>query len=208
MMMSPSDGSMSAQDLSGAALITNECQRGAIGEEALWPSLREAAAPIITPLAWLLESWHTSRRPVVHLLAVRRSDMKAANRNAPMFETSVRKRSLVQGTPSAELLPELGPKPSDLVIHKTHGVASIRSTGLDNTLRNLGIDTVVVTGVSLNVAIPALAFEAVNLGYRVVVPSDAVAGVPETYGHDVLQHTLRLVAQITTTDDLIASLGN
>jgi nicotinamidase-related amidase len=132
--------------------------------------------------------------------------MKAANLNAPLFEVSVRKRSLVKGTVEAELVPELGPEPSDLVLEKTHGVASVRSTGLDNALRNLGVSTIVLTGVSVNVAIPALAFEAVNLGYRVVIPSDAVAGVPGGYAVAVLKHSLSLVATITTTDEVIAAL--
>jgi nicotinamidase-related amidase len=45
----------------------------------------------------------------------------------------------------------------------------------------------------------------VNAGYRVVLPRDAVAGVPAEYGTAVLDNTLSLLATITTTDDLIAS---
>jgi nicotinamidase-related amidase len=187
------------------AVVTNECQRGAIGDEALWPALRDAAAPMVPKLAKLLAASRSAGVLVAHLLAVRRPDMKAANTNAPLFEVSVRKRSLIAGTSAAELLPELGPEPSDLVLHKTHGVASVRSTGLDNVLRNSEVDTLVITGVSLNVAIPALAFEAVNLGCRVVIPSDAVAGVPEDFAQSVLEHSLSLVASITTSDELIAS---
>lgn len=172
----------------------------------MWPELRDAAAPVVPNIARLLAAARSAGVPVVHLVAVRRPDMKAANLNAPLFEVSVRKRSLVKGTAAAELVSELGPEPSDIVLEKTHGVASVRSTGLDNVLRNLGIDRLVVTGVSLNVAIPALAFEAVNLGYRVVVPSDAVAGVPADFGRDVVKHSLSLVATITTTDVVIGSL--
>ncbi|MGH2727273.1 MAG: isochorismatase family protein, partial [Actinomycetota bacterium] len=59
------------------------------------------------------------------------------------------------------------------------------------------------TGVSVNVAIQALAFEGVNLGYRVTIPRDAVAGVPPSYAEAVLENTLSLVATLTTTDELI-----
>jgi nicotinamidase-related amidase len=69
-------------------------------------------------------------------------------------------------------------------------------------LRGLGISTVVATGVSLNLGIPGLAIEAVNLGYTVVVPTDAVCGVPEDYGRAVLQNTISLVATLTTVDQL------
>ena len=52
----------------------------------------------------------------------------------------------------------------------------------------------VAAGVSLNLGIPGLALEAVNLGYRVTVVTDAVAGVPEEYALAVLEHTVSLLA--------------
>ncbi len=76
-------------------------------------------------------------------------------------------------------------------------------TDLDAVLRNLGVSTVVVVGVSLNIAIPNLVMDAVNAAYRVIVPSDAVAGIPADYGDAVIANTLSLLATITTTDDLL-----
>ena len=77
-------------------------------------------------------------------------------------------------------------------------------TPLDSLLRNEGVTTVVVVGVSLNVAIPNLVFDAVNRSYQVVVVRDAVAGVPESYGEQVLEHTLALLSTLVTTDQLVA----
>jgi nicotinamidase-related amidase len=76
-------------------------------------------------------------------------------------------------------------------------------TDLDAILRNLGVSTIVAVGVSLNVAIPNLVMDAVNAAYRVVLPSDAVAGVPTEYGSAVIDNTLSLLATVTTTDALI-----
>ena len=76
-------------------------------------------------------------------------------------------------------------------------------TGLDPVLRNLGVSTIVVVGVSLNIAIPNVVMDAVNSAYRVIVPRDAVAGVPAEYGAAVIANTLSLLATITTTDDLL-----
>jgi biuret amidohydrolase len=45
--------------------------------------------------------------------------------------------------------------------------------------------------------------DAVNAAYRVVVPRDAVAGVPAEYGNAIIDNTLSLLATITTTDELI-----
>jgi biuret amidohydrolase len=45
--------------------------------------------------------------------------------------------------------------------------------------------------------------DAVNAGYRVVLPRDAVAGVPEEYVNAVIDNTLSLLATVVTTDELI-----
>jgi nicotinamidase-related amidase len=78
-------------------------------------------------------------------------------------------------------------------------------TDLDPILRNLGVSTVVVAGVSVNVAITNLVMDAVNAGYQVVVPRDAVAGLPADYADAVIDNTLSLLAVVTTTDDVIAA---
>lgn len=185
------------------AVVTNECQRGAIGDLALWPALVDAARSMIPALARLLGAARIHGMPVAHCVAVRRADLRGANRNAPLFDVANRSGGLREGTGSVELVAELGPEPADLVFTKTHGVGSLRSTGVDAALRNLGVDEIVLTGVSVNVAIPALAFEAVNLGYRVTIPRDAVAGVPPSYANDVFDHTLSLLATLTTVDALL-----
>ena len=65
--------------------------------------------------------------------------------------------------------------------------------------------TIVAVGVSVNVAITNLVMDAVNKAYRVVVPRDAVAGIPADYASAIIDNTLSLLASITTTDDLIAA---
>jgi hypothetical protein len=37
-----------------------------------------------------------------------------------------------------------------------------------------------------------------------VIPSDAVAGVPREYADAVLEHSLSLIATLTTTDELLS----
>jgi nicotinamidase-related amidase len=187
------------------AVVTNECQRGAIGDLALWPALRDAAAPIVEPLARLLAAARAAGVPVVHVLSAKRADLRGSNTNAPLFEAAKRSGGLRAGTPAVELMAELGPEASDIVVWKFPGLSPFGVSDLDAILRNLGVETIVATGVSLNVAIPSIAFDAVNRGYRVVIPRDAVAGVPSDYCDAMLEHTLSLVAEITTTDELLAS---
>jgi len=53
-----------------------------------------------------------------------------------------------------------------------------------------------------------LAIEAVNFGYRVVVPRDTVAGVPADYADALLANTFPMISTLTTTDDLLKAWGS
>ncbi len=56
---------------------------------------------------------------------------------------------------------------------------------------------------SVNIGLTNLVMDAVNLGYQVVVPRDAVAGLPQDYADAVIDNTLALLATLTTTDELV-----
>jgi biuret amidohydrolase len=42
-----------------------------------------------------------------------------------------------------------------------------------------------------------------NHAFEVIIPRDAVAGTPEDYGEQLIEHTLKVVATVTTTDAII-----
>jgi nicotinamidase-related amidase len=69
----------------------------------------------------------------------------------------------------------------------------------------MGITTVVATGNSVNIGVLGLVISAVDLGYQVVVPRDAVAGVPKEYADAVIDNTFAMLATVCTTDDLVAA---
>ena len=140
---------------------------------------------------------------VVHCTVQRRPDGLGANHNAKIFAIGRGEVNILPGTPGAAVLPELGPEPTDLVLSRWHGVGPMGGTDLDAVLRNLGVSTIVVVGVSLNIAIPNIVMDAVNAAYRVIVPRDAVAGIPTEYGNAIIDNTLSLLATITSTDDLL-----
>jgi biuret amidohydrolase len=65
------------------------------------------------------------------------------------------------------------------------------------------VRTVVATGVSVNIGITGLTIEAVNCGYQVVIPREAVTGTPDTHVESMFEHTLRLLATVTTVDQVV-----
>jgi nicotinamidase-related amidase len=192
-------------DPAHTAVITSEVQQGVAGEQSALPVLAEEARRELLPnLARLLPAARAAGVQVVHCTVYRREDAKGANRNARIF-LGVRRSpvSLLPDTPAVDVLPELGPEPEDLVLTRTHGLAPMAGTDLDPVLRNLGIRTLVVTGVSVNIAVTNLVMDAVNRSYSVVLPRDAVCGIPREYADAVIDNTLSLLAAVTTTDELI-----
>jgi nicotinamidase-related amidase len=190
------------------AIVTQECQGAVIGPHAGLAVLAEEARRVALPnIVRLLPAARAAGVRVVHCLVRRRPDGLGSNHNAKIFAIGGRDVDIAPGSRGAALLPELGPEPTDVVLSRWHGVGPMGGTDLDAVLRNLGISTIVVVGVSLNIAIPNVVMDAVNAAYRVVLPRDAVAGVPTEYGEAIIANTLSLLATITTTDDLIRAWG-
>jgi nicotinamidase-related amidase len=107
------------------------------------------------------------------------------------------------GSPAQAVVAPLAPLEGEWVVARFHGITPFHATELDQLLRNLGVRTVVATGVSVNIGILGLAIEAVNAGYQVVVPREAVTGTPDDYVEAVLEHTLRLLATITSVGQVL-----
>lgn len=186
------------------AIITQECQGAVIGPDAGLAVLAEAARVQALPnIVRVLPAARAAGAKVVHCLVQRRPDGLGSNHNAKLFAIGRSEVDIAPGSSGASLLPELGPEPSDLVLTRWHGLGPMGGTDLDAILRNLGISTIVAVGVSVNVAIPNLVMDAVNAGYQVVLPRDAVAGFPADYADAVIDNTLSLLATVTTTDRLV-----
>ena len=91
------------------------------------------------------------------------------------------------------------------VIHATAARRADAAGSNTNARLFAAVQTLVVTGVSVNVAVTNLVMDAVNHGYQVVVPRDAVCGIPQSYADAVLDGTISLLATLTTVDDLVAA---
>ena len=192
---------------SGTAVLTMELERGVVGDLATLADLAEAASErgTLAACARLVEAARSARIPVVHAIAEWRPDRAGTPLNTPLATALARNPEQIQaGTPAVELVPELGDTTGDLRSVRRHGLTPFTGTDLDALLRSLGVSTVVACGVSLNVGVLGLCLSATDLGYRVVVPTDAVVGVPASYGDEVLRGTLAMVARLSTVEDVIA----
>ena len=197
-----------AVDPKTTAVISMEMQRGVVGDLSRIAVLVDAvkADRTVENLAALLKAARAAGVTVIHCNAQFRADRRGSARNCPMLAAVTKTPDhILEGTPSTQIVPELGPAPDDLMMYRYHGVSPFSGTSLDITLRNLGVTTIIATGVSINLGVFGLSLEAVNLGYRVILPRDCATGFPADYADQVVRYSLGQLATVTTSKDIMAA---
>jgi nicotinamidase-related amidase len=189
------------------AVLIQELQEGVVGSSSPLRTLVDAVreADLLPKAAKLAAMARQIDVPVVHCTAQNLPLGFGSNTNARVFTAASKLRmENAPGSSSVRPCEELGSFEGDIVLPRLHGLSPMTGSPLDSLLRNRGVRTVVVLGVSLNLAIPNLVFDAVNRSYNVVLVTDAVAGVPADYGRQVVDHTLSLVSTLATVDEIEA----
>jgi nicotinamidase-related amidase len=190
-------------DPATTAVLALEVQENLLlPEKAMIPGVAAHASVIglIDRLATLYAAARRVGAQVVYVTDERRSDGLGASTNLMIGRAITTDRSNPGHGP---IVGALTPESRDIHIKREHGMTGFYTTPLDAYLRNLGVTTLVVTGVSANIAVNGTAIEAMNLGYTVVVPSDAIAGDPPEYVEQLLRYTLRNVARVAPTQQIL-----
>jgi nicotinamidase-related amidase len=185
-----------------------ELQRGVCGDLAGSPHLARAveAAGVDVAAVRLVEGARAAGAVVAHCTFSILPDGDGVDLDLPVMAAAAASPTLLRrGDPSTELLDGLGPAPGDLVSERHHGLTPFTGTDLGDRLRAAGVDHVVACGVSLNIGIPGLVYEAVGEGFGVTVATDAVVGLPPAFGEAVLANAVGYVARLTTVDQLLDS---
>jgi biuret amidohydrolase len=201
-------------DPSTTALLTMELQNGVVGPDAMLPDLVHEVERVglLDVVRRVCDAARDAGVRVVHCTHTTRPDGAASPLNCRIFALSERMRretghsATEIGRPGVELVEGLE-DPRDIVVPRLTGMTPFTSTSLDQILRNLGIKTVIATGVSTNLGVFGMAMTALDLGYQVVVVRDAVAGVPPEFAEAVLDQSLSLISTVVTSEDVLAVLA-
>lgn len=192
------------------AVLCMEMQEGVLSASGPFPQLAEAVEShqLIRKGADLLAVAREVGATVVHCTSAFRADRRGTIINTPLVASLLKNPThMLEGTPEINVISEWY-EASDIESRRYHGLAPFTATDLDSQLRSMDIETVVVMGVSLNLGVTGLCIEAANLGYQVIVVSDAVAGFPPEYAESVLVNTLSLVARPLSTKEVIDYWGD
>jgi nicotinamidase-related amidase len=191
-------------------LLIVECQRGVLDPGlSIFPGLAGQCAErgILDRIATLAAAFRRADGPVVHAHVAHRPDFLGAAVTNPLTARTRREGRMVAGTAEVEPMPEVAPAPGDFVSSRHSGLGLWYGTDVDSTLRNLRVDTVVLAGVSTNIALFAGALGAVDRGYQAVIVTDASAGATAEAHDWMVTNTLPLIAALATTDEVIAALS-
>lgn len=120
-----------------------------------------------------------------------------------LHQRSQRSPMLVEGTWGVRVHDALAPRPEDFVLERTVGIDGSYGTQLYPVLRQLGRSTMVMTGVSTNLAVEGIVRASVNRGFDVVVVEDCCASYPDDWHRFSVENILPLISTVTTADAVI-----
>lgn len=185
-----------------AALIINEMQRGTIeAGRSDFPELVEqiGSRGIIPKIAALAKAFRAAGLPVVHLHIAHQPDYADLPITNLIMARSKKNGRQKVGSVDAEPVAQLAPEPTDIVHVRGYSMIAFHGTDLDTRLRHMGIQTLVMTGVSTNVAIQGLAVCGSDMGYQVIIPEDCTAGASSETHDFVVKNLLPLYSTVTNS---------
>jgi nicotinamidase-related amidase len=168
--------------------VINDFVTGVLGSER--------ATAIVPKIRNLLDQARKSGLPVIY---VTDSHLAEADREFDVWPAHA-----VEGTWGAQVVYEIKPKEGDHHILKRR-YSCFYATGLDALLRELGVGSLVLTGLVTNICVQHTAADAFFRGYRVIVPRDCVEAPTGEAQRSSLSYMEEMYkAEITTLEDLIA----
>ncbi|OZM80825.1 isochorismatase family protein [Pseudonocardia sp. MH-G8] len=101
-----------------------------------------------------------------------------------------------------EIVDGLAEPETDIRVTK-RGWGAFAGTGLAETLRARGVDTVVVAGIATNFGVEQTVREAVSHGFAVLVASDATSSVSAEHHEFSLTRVLPMLSRVRGVDELV-----
>jgi nicotinamidase-related amidase len=197
------------------ALVVVDMQRGFLdpGEAMQVPPARE----IVPAIQKLLSVFRVKRLPVVFTEFVYSEDapvligsLHPEHRPAPPGAPGGFGRpssSCLEGTPSAETVPDLAPQPGEIVVRK-RGYDAFAGTLLDTALRARNVTSLVVTGTMTDICVLATVTAALHREYRVTVVEDGVATLWPEIQRASLDIIGRAYGRVVTAKEVVDQISS
>ncbi|HIF32451.1 MAG: isochorismatase family cysteine hydrolase [Pirellulaceae bacterium] len=108
-----------------------------------------------------------------------------------------------RGSREHEIVAELRPTDDELVIDK-NASSPFNGTGIDQLLRNMNLETLVIAGMATDMCVETTARDAADRGYNVIVVEDAVATFFAEHHRAALSALSRVYTKVWSTDQVLS----
>ena len=147
----------------------------------------------------VVEAAHAGHIPVIFTsIAYHPAEIPAL----PWLKKATGMRALLHGSRLVEIDPRAGRGEQDLILFKT-GASAFFATHLAALLTGQGIDTVVICGATTSGCVRATAVDAVQSGFKVLVPEDCVADRARAPHEANLYDIEQKYGDLTTADEVV-----
>lgn len=139
-----------------------------------------------------------ARKKGVYVIYANDAHIKGIDRELELWDDHA-----IIGTEGAEVIPELAPQEGDFVIPKRR-YSGFFGTDMHLLLTELGVDTVIMTGLHAHMCVRHTTADAYYWGYKIIVPTDATDSFTrEDYEYGIQYLKDIYGAKLTTVDELI-----
>lgn len=212
-----------AIDPGRTAVVLVDAHRGHLDPQvATMPVAPDQARRVRERLAHLVTGARAAHVPVLHVVLTHSRNpypgvdsmgnpfwraVEAARQTLTPDRPSTISGHNLEGSVQTEIVPEVGPDRSDVVIRSKKRLSAFYGTELEVVLRARGIATVAIAGINTNTCVLNTAFDAFNRDFQVIVIGDAVASM---YGDDLhvfgLENISRALGWVLSADEFVRLL--
>jgi nicotinamidase-related amidase len=179
------------------------------GGEGLSGKLAEAVRDrrVLPRLRDLLAACRGAGVPVLYATKERHPSLPQPS-HAPIYRFGSRRPDFLRtGTWGARVVDEVAPQEGDVVLPRFTSIDPSHGSELWPVLERLAVTTLVVAGVSTNMAVEGAVRGAANRGLRVVVVEDCCASIPDEWHRFSAENILPLLADVVSAADVEAAIA-
>lgn len=159
----------------------------------------------IKPIITLKNEFNKCKLPIIYLQHIHRQDGLDAGLIEKVFLPIMQLGHCKEGSWDSEIIDELKPSETDYIVKK-HRFSGFYNTQLDDVLRGLGVNILVVCGISTNVCVESTVRDAFYRDYNVFVPLESTAGFTVEQEQAAIENFQFAFARVISLDDMLAKL--
>ena len=187
-------------NVTSTALLIMDCQEGIVG--ALNPDQRSA---LMASLQKTKTAARNSGIPIIYVVIGFRDGHPEIGQKG-WFTPVKESQRMILGSQEAAICIELSPLPGDLIVTKKR-MSAFTGSDLEQILRGLSIQTLVLCGVSSVGVVESTARHAIDMDYNIIILKDGCADRDELANDAALTHVLPRIATVVSSEEFVNNLN-